>query len=78
MEEKEKEGEALNENKDKDGFEEDRDLDFERTQDEDNLSKATKTTKMSGVAKSEISKISNKTYISHLEKQLNDERDARK
>ena len=29
------------------------------------------------MAKSEISRLSNKTYISHLERQLNDERDAR-
>jgi predicted RNase H-like nuclease (RuvC/YqgF family) len=30
------------------------------------------------MAKSDISRLSNKTYISHLEKQLHEERDARK
>ena len=32
---------------------------------------------MSGIAKSELTHLSQKTYVSHLERQLKEERDAR-
>ena len=45
---------------------------------DDAMSRVSRTTKQSGMNRSELSKATNKTYISHLESQLRDERHARK
>lgn len=44
---------------------------------DDALSRASRVSKQSGIARSEMSRITNKTYISHLESQLNEEKLAR-
>ncbi len=48
--------------------------DFDR---DDTLSRVSRVSKYSNLAKSELSRISNKTYIMHLKSELDEEKQAR-